>query len=783
MTFIFPLSSSATGAEATSSTVIEKQRDSIFPLVAERMFTCSLHHASPQFETEIVKVLNSHQLTPIVLQYLGTYSIIPSGRLINLATDVPDVLLFQIVQLLHDSKSICRLLINLPSRIRLSIFKSRLRDLLVSSILRSARGNFERIPRFIKEGIFNDELVKNRVHTLDLNNCPLDNLSNTLYMVFRYFPNLRKVELENCNLSDENMEKFLGHFQTSLISRVSDVVTPLFSSSTHIRQLECLSIARNRGITSGIALKQFSNIQHLDLGGCTALRESVILHIAASLPTLEHLSLVGCSHVTDTETLSLTLGCPNLRHLNLYGCEQITDHTVSHIVNGLHSLNHLSLGRCPRLTDLRLPEISRLTHLEYLTLSHCPRITGRSIGDLISRCGTLVRLNLFGCIAIKNDVENILKVRPEISLEKQGLLRNSWDVHCKRAATEHDLLINPYDAQSLAYLAEILHEQGEFARSRVHLAEALALDPDNLIALSLLKAQEDLLHSKVLLEQSLYQDSQNPAALANLGIVFSLQGDHEYAKALLEQARRISPDNAHTLATLGQILYRQGDIINARAHLERALVIYPESLDAHDYLCKVLGVKSINLRTHLEQILINAPNHVPTLVSLGIVCQCQNDLVNSRTNFERAFAREPNNVFTLIALGKVLRIQSDFVNARARLEQAVAIEPKDTYALKQLYWTLIEQGDLVNAQIRIEQALAVKPNDSNALESLGEVLLKKGDLVSAKRRMVEAILLAPGNYGGLIALARILKQQIAIEPNNASLLADLDIVRTRLFSR
>lgn len=671
------------------------------------------------------------------------YSIIPSGS-IALQRDVPEILLLELVQLLHDARSICRFLIYLPESVRVNIFRSHLAEALISSILRAARGNFVRVPNFIKK-IFQDERIKNGIGALDLNNCPLESFSNTFHMLFQFFPNLKKLELENCHLTDEDLRKLIN--------------TPRDSSP-----LESLSLVANPNIRDiGSLVLRCYSLKHLDLGGCLFITNPSIENLTVCVRALTSLSLVGCGELTDASVQLLTEEYPNLRRLDLFGCTLMTDNAVRSIANGFRSLTYLNMGRCPAITDRELSGVSRLPSMEDLSLPHCTRITERAVEDLASNCKTLIRLNLFGCPVITERLITIINSH-RFTDQFQSILKNSADFHCRKEAAEHDVIAIPTDAASFANLGEILREQGELARAKELFENAIALSPNDVFSLAtlgrVLQEQGNLKKAKEHLERAFILAPRDLITLTNLGSVLLDYCDVDRAENLLLRAWTIAQvADARLLAYLGEAYRKKAYLSDAENTLESALEAQPSNACALTNMGIVLLEKEKfeNARRHLEHAHAVVPNDVRTRIYFSIALRClsikaqdRRDDAGAKAFLKQARAIEPRRVLS--------DLQRAPVNTRESLEKALSLEPKNPSLLRELGIVYLHLNDLESAWGYLQQAHVIEPNNPLTLVNLGKILHRRHLINEAKGYFERTIAIESDNVAALTGMGAILTQ-------------------------
>jgi len=81
-------------------------------------------------------------------------------------------------------------------------------------------------------------------------------------------------------------------------------------------------------------------------------------------------------------------------------------------------------------------------------------------------------------------------------------------------------------------------------------------------------------------EKSLALNSDSFEVYNAMGVVYSLQGEHELAVQLIKEAIRLAPLASHLYNNLGYAYLQQGSVIEAAGAFERALMLDPENLYA-----------------------------------------------------------------------------------------------------------------------------------------------------------------------------------------------------------
>jgi len=153
----------------------------------------------------------------------------------------------------------------------------------------------------------------------------------------------------------------------------------------------------------------------------------------------------------------------------------------------------------------------------------------------------------------------------------------------------------PNHFQTRFYLGTALSQLNRNDEARVHLEEALALDPQGntrVLVMSTLASVYDGLgqfaRADTLFEQSLRLDPDNGTVLNNYGYSLCVRGERlDEARAMAEKALSLEPDSPSFLDTLGWILFNLGDTEGALKSIQRSWDIRPESAEVADHLAEI----------------------------------------------------------------------------------------------------------------------------------------------------------------------------------------------------
>jgi tetratricopeptide (TPR) repeat protein len=95
---------------------------------------------------------------------------------------------------------------------------------------------------------------------------------------------------------------------------------------------------------------------------------------------------------------------------------------------------------------------------------------------------------------------------------------------------------------------------------------------------------------------------------------------------------------------------------------------------------------------------------------------------------------------------QILREEKQFARARELLEAALADHPDDTDVLYELAMLAEKTGDLVEMEKLLRQQIAIKPDDAQAYNALGYALADRNLRLPEARQLIEkALALAPGD--------------------------------------
>jgi tetratricopeptide (TPR) repeat protein len=146
---------------------------------------------------------------------------------------------------------------------------------------------------------------------------------------------------------------------------------------------------------------------------------------------------------------------------------------------------------------------------------------------------------------------------------------------------------------------------------------------------------------------------------------------------------------------------------------------------------------------YCRQILRQQPDHINTLLLLGIIASQTAQFDEAIACFRRVLRLKPDDANTQNNLGNVFRMQGKWPDAIAHYQTAIAIRPGHADAYYNLGIAFQESGDAKTAAAHYQRAIALQPNFPAALNGLGIVLRTQGRLEDAIASHQKALAIAP----------------------------------------
>jgi tetratricopeptide (TPR) repeat protein len=207
-----------------------------------------------------------------------------------------------------------------------------------------------------------------------------------------------------------------------------------------------------------------------------------------------------------------------------------------------------------------------------------------------------------------------------------AFLRQS-DLVLARRHFERAVDLAPADAEPLAYLAHVLDRIGETGQARTLLTQALALDPDSVLAYYFLGIHNrqvgNLPAAQAALWEAFVRDKENAAVRAEMASTFAALSEYEQAEEWYQGAVEVEPDDVefHLLLTRFYLehFYRveEGGLPSAQATVGLA----PRDARAHDLLGWALALarQPRDAESHLKEALALDPSLASANYHLGVL--------------------------------------------------------------------------------------------------------------------------------------------------------------------
>jgi tetratricopeptide (TPR) repeat protein len=239
--------------------------------------------------------------------------------------------------------------------------------------------------------------------------------------------------------------------------------------------------------------------------------------------------------------------------------------------------------------------------------------------------------------------------------------------------------------------------------------------------------------------------AQDPErALSHLQLSLELGTERsDMAGSLIEviESSRIESDAAYSLAQVGQLFSRNGEWKLAALAFEAALELEPAYTEARAYLGLALDQSGGDGLVHLEQAISEAPEAPLPRVLLGKHWRARGQARLALAAFEEAAELAPQDPTIALDLGLAYAAVSELESAKAAYIQAAQLAPEDP-----LVWQLLAQFSH-DYEVELNtlglpaarRAVLLDPLRSSTLDTLGYSHYLAGDWVLAGRLLNQAI--------------------------------------------
>jgi Flp pilus assembly protein TadD len=324
------------------------------------------------------------------------------------------------------------------------------------------------------------------------------------------------------------------------------------------------------------------------------------------------------------------------------------------------------------------------------------------------------------------------------------------------ASWEKALAIDPDDLSALSALGRLALGTGDVAGARTYHRQLLAVAPDDAGArvevafawLDAHRAAEGLGLLDEAGDPPRADDGRVPFARGTL-----LQGLRRWADAAAAFGRVPPADElfAAARANQGWCLAHQGRTREALAALAPALAAKPRDVRLETMQAYVLtrAGRGAEAATRLESAIAErqqarSAEGLPDLYeALGTSLARAGRMPEALAAVRRGLAARPGDEVLLYALGALTEEAGDAEAAVARMRELLKANPDHADALNFIAYSEAERGvSLDEAERLVRRALALRPDSGAFLDTLGVIELRRGDLASAVPTLERAEALA-----------------------------------------
>lgn len=250
------------------------------------------------------------------------------------------------------------------------------------------------------------------------------------------------------------------------------------------------------------------------------------------------------------------------------------------------------------------------------------------------------------------------------------------------------------------------------------------------------------------------------------GIIETEDGNPEQARIHLEEAVRLDPENNNAHYHLGVVQVQLHQWKEAVENLQKSIELKIPLAEAHFELAKALrGLgqpdrAAEEMKTYQQQ----KKAHDASQAAEAAVALADKNLESGKTaeaiaKYREAVDTQPNDALYHYKLSVALRKAADTDGERAELEQAVKLDPRLAAAHNELGFLLARDGDASAAVDHFRLAVQSAPAWTDAWVNLAAELAVLSRFPEAREAVSRALALDPNN-----ADARALSDQLARDP-------------------
>jgi len=252
-------------------------------------------------------------------------------------------------------------------------------------------------------------------------------------------------------------------------------------------------------------------------------------------------------------------------------------------------------------------------------------------------------------------------------------------------------------------------------------------------------------------------DTQNPRAIARLGLIYSAQGRTNRAIAYIMRAHELLPDDLDVRLKVGQLYHASGKLAEARKEADTILTRNPQDKEA-----PLLWVATMTkpeegdmLRKRLMDLPAPAPTSSPVLVALASLELRLNHVPEAEALLQKAKAAAPSDPAVYTVLAALQLIKKNVSDAMQSFQQAAALSPPRSPRILQYAQFKIRSGDLAGGKKILLESTAKAPDYVPAWVALAEIALMENKLPECSDFVTKALTRDPQNVEALVIQGRV----------------------------
>lgn len=273
--------------------------------------------------------------------------------------------------------------------------------------------------------------------------------------------------------------------------------------------------------------------------------------------------------------------------------------------------------------------------------------------------------------------------------------------------------------------------QNNPSAAQSHLAQVVALEPDNIEAAMLLAS----LHTRtgdyssaILVLRDVI--TKRPALLQArylLSNAYRAQQRFDEALNVLREAEQAIPGQPQTQLLVGMIQLEQNRPVEARQSFREALIRAPDHLGALEQLVNLdlREKKQGEARSRVDAEITRKPDVATLHVLRARVASAQGDTSAAEADLKRAIELEPNSPGAYLLLAQIYLSAGQQARALENLDTVLTKNPADQAALTLKAMLLGEAGDHAAARTAYEALLAANPQHIIALNNLAYIYAER----------------------------------------------------------